>query len=107
MFIFGQVIRRKGLTTVVQQRFIAPTGDRQLLVQSHHYLIRPDAPDLHMGNPGHLLQIVTQSFEINLEDNLLLFFTGYSRSAGPKILTGSPPAAERSRSPRWPAGGSS
>ncbi len=71
VFISAQVIRRESLSFIVKQCFAPPAGNRQLLIQPHHHLVRPDAADFDMGDPRHLFQLVAHAVQINLEEALL------------------------------------
>ena len=58
----------KRLAFIVQQRLVAPTGYRQLLIQSNHQLVRPNPANRRIGYPGHGQQICVQACQIDTEE---------------------------------------
>ncbi len=42
-----------------------------MLIQTHHYLVRPDATNFDVSDPRHLFELVAHAVQINLEEALL------------------------------------
>ncbi|KAI1695568.1 hypothetical protein Ddc_21162 [Ditylenchus destructor] len=63
--IVRQFTRGERLALVVQQRFVTPTGHRQLFFQADRHLVRPYAADFGVGDPWHLFQLRAHAGQVD------------------------------------------
>ncbi len=68
VFVVGQLARGERLPLVIQQRFVAPTGHRQLFFQANHHLIRPHPAHFGVGNPWHRFKLGAHALKVDGEE---------------------------------------